>query len=39
VGTGFIVDHYGWNGGFAFFVASAVLGAICFAMIRSKGRA
>jgi glycerol-3-phosphate transporter len=30
VGVGWIVDHYGWSGGFAFLVVSAVSGAICF---------
>lgn len=30
VGTGYIVDNYGWNGGFIFFIASALLGAACF---------
>lgn len=29
-GTGWVVDHYGWNGGFLFFVAAALIGAVCF---------
>ena len=36
VGTGYIVDHYGWNGGFLFFILSAAIGAVCFAMIRNE---
>jgi OPA family sugar phosphate sensor protein UhpC-like MFS transporter len=39
VGTGLIVDHYGWNGGFAFFVICAAIGALCFALIRNGARA
>lgn len=30
VGTGFIVDHWGWDGGFIFFITSAVLGMLLF---------
>lgn len=30
VGTGLLVDHYGWNGGFIFFITSAILGSILF---------
>jgi glycerol-3-phosphate transporter len=30
IGTGLVVDHYGWNGGFIFFVASAIAGGLCF---------
>ena len=30
IGTGWVVDHFGWSGGFIFFTASAVLGALCF---------
>lgn len=30
VGTGFIVDNYGWNGGFIFFIASAIIGTLLF---------
>ena len=30
VGTGWVVDHWGWSGGFIFFFASALLGAALF---------
>jgi phosphoglycerate transporter family protein len=30
--VGWIADHYGWSGGFIFFVISAALGAVCFAL-------
>ena len=30
IGTGYIVDRFGWNGGFLLFAASALLGALCF---------
>jgi OPA family sugar phosphate sensor protein UhpC-like MFS transporter len=30
VGTGMVVDHFGWTGGFMFFIAASILGAICF---------
>lgn len=30
VGTGWIVDHFGWRGGFIFFIAAALVGAACF---------
>jgi phosphoglycerate transporter family protein len=30
VGTGWVVDHFGWSGGFLMFVAAAVIGAFCF---------
>ncbi|MGK5082448.1 MFS transporter [Bdellovibrionota bacterium FG-1] len=30
VGTGWIVDHFGWGGGFIFFTISALVGAVCF---------
>lgn len=37
IGTGFIVDHFGWRGGFIFFIASALIGAACFlATIETK---
>lgn len=28
VGTGYFVDHYGWAGGFAFWIGAALLGAL-----------
>lgn len=31
-GMGWIVDHYGWNGGFAVLLASALAGALPFAL-------
>lgn len=31
-GIGFVADHWGWTGGFAFFIASAILGMLTFAM-------
>ncbi len=30
VGTGLMVDHFGWSGGFLFFTASAAIGTLCF---------
>ncbi|OFZ81525.1 MAG: hypothetical protein A2583_04045 [Bdellovibrionales bacterium RIFOXYD1_FULL_53_11] len=30
VGTGYVVDHFGWSGGFMLFIASAVIGCVCF---------
>lgn len=30
VGAGWIVDNYGWDGGLIFFIACAVVGALCF---------
>lgn len=30
VGVGFIVDNWGWDGGFMFFIASAIIGMFCF---------
>lgn len=30
IGTGWIVDRYGWDGGFVFFTASALIGTILF---------
>ncbi|MBL7670275.1 MAG: MFS transporter [Bdellovibrionaceae bacterium] len=33
VGAGYIVDHWGWNGGWTFFSASAIIGFFCFAWI------
>ncbi len=30
VGTGLIVDRFGWNGGFIFFVVAAILGTLLF---------
>ena len=30
IGTGWIVQHYGWGSGFLLFIASALLGAVCF---------
>lgn len=36
VGAGWIVDHYGWNGGFLFFILCAGLGAFCFAFTGKK---
>ncbi|MGE4234228.1 MAG: phosphoglycerate transporter protein PgtP [Bacteriovoracia bacterium] len=30
IGTGYIVDHYGWNGGFVFFISATILGSLCF---------
>jgi sugar phosphate permease len=32
VGAGWVIDAYGWGGGFALFIASAVLSAFCFAL-------
>lgn len=31
-GTGWIADNYGWNGGFIFFITSAILACIFFAL-------
>ena len=30
VGTGWVVDHFGWNGGFILFIGAALIGAGCF---------
>ncbi|PIR16774.1 MAG: MFS transporter family glucose-6-phosphate receptor UhpC [Deltaproteobacteria bacterium CG11_big_fil_rev_8_21_14_0_20_49_13] len=30
IGTGVLVDKYGWNGGFMFFIAAAIIGTILF---------
>lgn len=30
VGTGWVVDHFGWNGGILFFITCAALGILCF---------
>jgi len=30
VGTGVIVDHYGWNGGFMFYITAAAIGMLLF---------
>lgn len=38
LGIGWIADHYGWSGGFIFFIASALLSSLCFALTW-KGRA
>jgi sugar phosphate permease len=35
VGTGWIVQHYGWNGGFYLFIGSAMIGAVLFTMTGS----
>lgn len=32
VGAGWVVDKWGWDGGFRFFIACGVLGALCFAL-------
>lgn len=32
VGTGLIVDRWGWDGGFIFFIAAAVIGTLLFAL-------
>ena len=32
VGTGMLVDKYGWNGGFIFFISAACIGAILFTL-------
>ncbi|MBI3556753.1 MAG: MFS transporter, partial [Deltaproteobacteria bacterium] len=36
IGTGWIVDHFGWSGGFLFFTASAIIGALCFVATGDK---
>ncbi len=40
VGTGLLVDRFGWVGGFAFFTVSALIGVFCFVgvMILNKKR-
>jgi len=30
VGTGWVVDRFGWDGGFALFIGAALLGALLF---------
>jgi OPA family sugar phosphate sensor protein UhpC-like MFS transporter len=32
IGTGWVVDHFGWEGGFMFFILCAALGICCFAL-------
>ncbi len=39
VGTGWIVDHYGWSGGFIFFIAAAAAGTLCFLFTIEKKKA
>ncbi len=34
IGTGWIVDHWGWSGGFIFFFVSALMGAGLFVLTR-----
>jgi OPA family sugar phosphate sensor protein UhpC-like MFS transporter len=36
VGTGWIVDRFGWNGGFLFFIGAALVGAGCFVLTREN---
>ncbi|MDO8643507.1 MAG: hypothetical protein Q7S00_00890, partial [bacterium] len=36
VGTGMIVDRWGWDGGFIFFIASAVIGTFLFLLTWSQ---
>lgn len=38
IGIGWVADHYGWSGGFIFFIVSALLSSLCFALTW-KGRA
>lgn len=35
-GIGWIADNYGWNGAFMFFIASAILSSLCFALTWSN---
>ncbi len=37
VGTGYVVDRFGWAGGFAFFGISALCGAICILPLWNAG--
>ncbi len=39
VGTGWIVDRWGWNGGFAFFVLAAFVGAALFTLTAEPAHA
>ena len=34
VGTGWVVDRFGWSGGFLFFILAAILGALLFLMTK-----
>ena len=36
IGTGWVVDHYGWSGGFIFFTVSALIGGLCFLLTWEK---
>jgi OPA family glycerol-3-phosphate transporter-like MFS transporter len=36
IGAGAILDKWGWDGGFKFFIACALLGALCFGMTWKK---
>ncbi len=36
IGTGWVVDHWGWSGGFIFFIASALIGAGLFIFTREQ---
>ncbi|MEW6055625.1 MAG: MFS transporter [Bdellovibrionota bacterium] len=38
LGTGIVVDRYGWDGGFLFFIAAALLGTLFFLATISKRR-
>ena len=40
VGAGWVIDHYGWDGGFLLFIVSGVLSSLCFALtwnVRPRG--
>jgi MFS transporter, OPA family, glycerol-3-phosphate transporter len=39
VGTGWVVDRFGWDGGFYLFIGSAVLGAVLFLATAERSKA
>lgn len=36
IGAGWILDNYGWDGGFIFFIACAAIGALCFLIYKPE---
>lgn len=36
IGTGFFVEHFGWGGGFALFIGSALIGTVLFLFTGTK---
>lgn len=36
LGAGWVVDHYGWTGGFVFFISCALIGMVLFLLYRPQ---